>query len=245
MCTTNRVRVTLPVLLLAICTACSTTAPAGESLPPLATNTPKPSDLSLTVPKGNPADIDGTLQLDEWASAQHAVLVPEGELLLMHDGQHLYVGLRGRADSVGSVCIAQSGQVSVLHSSLGVGTAVYEPSEGSWQRVQDFRWIWWDEGDGQVASDQKSEFLRQNGWVASTMGIGSPGEMEYKIALNEGEIRLAVVYFTGDGSTEQAAWWPGQLDDSCRQAALIQGRAAATHRFQPAQWVSVTVLPGN
>jgi hypothetical protein len=228
-------------LLVPSCAACSPGPSDGSKSIPPPTTTPVPADLSITVPRGNAADIDGTLRPSDWANARKMALVPEGELLLMHDGQYLYLGLRGKPDSVGSLCIAQGGQIAVLHSSLRVGTAVYKPATESWQRIQDSRWTWWDESDAQVALSQEIEFLKVNGWIASTMGSGSPGEMEYKIALPEGDVRLAVLY----GSTEQMAWWPAQLADSCRQAALIQGRVAVTQRFQPAQWVSITVLSGN
>jgi len=170
-------------LLAASCDACSTGAPSGRPSTPPATHTPVPADLSIDVPKGEAADTDGTPRPSEWASAQQATLVPEGELLLMHDGQYLYLGLRGRPDNVGSVCFMHANRILVLHSSLGVGTAIYQLVEGSWQRTEDFCWIWWEENDVRVASSQKTDFLQQNGWVASTMGTGSPGEIECRIAL--------------------------------------------------------------
>jgi len=234
-------------LLASGCLGCGTSAPSGTpstSTSP-STPTPAPADLSITVPKGDVEEIDGVLGPSEWARAQRADLVPEGELLLMHDGQYLLLGLRGKPDSLGSVCMRRGTEILVLHSSLGVGTAVYELNKGSWQRTQDFHWTWWDETDAQLALNQMADFEQQNGWLASTMGTGSPGEMEYRIALPEGDVRLAVVYFTGDGSTEHLAWWPAQLADSCRQTALIQGRAAVTLRFQPAQWVAINTLPGS
>jgi len=170
-------------LLAASGDACSPSARSGRPTTSPAPPTPVPADLSITVPKGDIEEIDGIVGHSEWAHAQRANLVPEGELLLMHDAQ--------------------------------------------------------------LASNQKADFLQENGWVASTMGTGNPGEMEYRIALPEGDVRLAVVYFTGDVSAEHLASWPAQLADSCRQTALIQGRAAITQRFQPAQWVSITALPGN
>ncbi len=246
MSTPNLLLVTILVLGLLVpsCVGCSPGAPGDRPAAPSATNTPLPADLSIAVPRGDAAGIDGTLRSSEWANAREVTLNPEGELLLMHDGQYLYLGLRGKPDSVGSVCFTRGSQVLVLHSSLGVGTAIYELSEGSWQRTQDFGWTWFD-SEAHKASDQKAEFRLTNGWIASTMGSGSPGEMEYQIAVADGEFRLAVVYFTGDGSSEESAWWPAQLADSCRQAALIQGRAAVTQRFQPGQWVSISALSGN
>jgi hypothetical protein len=146
-------------LLAASGDACSPSARNGRPTTSPAPPTPVPADLKITVPKGDIEEIHGIVGHSEWAHAQRADFVPEGELLLMHDGQYLHLDLCSKPDSVGSVCITRGNQILVLHPSLGVGTAAYEFNEGSWQRTQDFRWIWWDENDGQLASNQKADFL--------------------------------------------------------------------------------------
>ncbi|KPL21347.1 MAG: hypothetical protein AMJ93_09880 [Anaerolineae bacterium SM23_84] len=226
------------VIALALLAGCG----GGEPTPlatPAPTDTPVPQDLSISVPRGTAPVLDGTLSPDEWPVAYQADLTPSGRLMLLHDGQYLYLGIRGSTDSVGSVCVASGDVISVLHSSLGLGTAAYEHVEEGWQRIRSFSFTWWDTSDSTKAHQQQAEFLLAERWLASTIGTGSPGEMEYQLALPEGPLRLAVTYFTGDGTYEKIVRWPEQLDDACMNTSLIQGRAPRMIGFHPEQWVAI------
>ncbi len=225
----------IPLALLAGCGG-------GEPTPaatPGPTDTPVLRDLSIDVPRGTAPVLDGTLLADEWAVAYEADLTPSGRLMLLHDGRYLYLGIRGRTDSVGSVCVASGDVISVLHSSLGLGTAAYEHVEEGWRRIRSFSFTWWDISDSNKAQQEQAEFLLAEGWLASTFGTGSPGEMEYQLELPEGPLRLAVTYFTGDGTDEMLVRWPEQLDDACMNMSLIQGRAPTMIGFHPEQWVGI------
>jgi hypothetical protein len=225
----------IPLALLAGCGGGEPTSPAT----PGPTDTLVLQDLSVSVPRGPAPALDGTLSPDEWAVAYEADLTPSGRLMLLHDDQYLYLGIRDRTDSVGSVCVASGDEISVLHSSLGLGTAAYEHVEEGWQRIRSFSFTWWDSGDSTRAQQQQAEFLLSECWLASTIGTGSPGDMEYQIALPEGPLRLAVTYFTGDGTDERLVRWPEQLNDACMNISLIQGRAPAMIGFHPEQWVGI------
>jgi len=124
----------------------------------------------------------------------------------------------------------------VVHSSLGLGMAVFERTEKAWLRTQTFDWTCWTEEDTLAAQEQQEDLLRTEGWHASVMGAGSPGEMEGQIPWRGSPLRLSVTYFTGDGTNERTAWWPEQAQDACRNKSLIQGRPSARLGFQPEQW---------
>jgi hypothetical protein len=95
-------------------------------------------DLSVIIPKGETPQLEGHIAAEEWASAHEEKLEGGGSLLLMHDGHDLYIGLRGRPDSTGSICLTRGDEVTILHSSMGVGTAEYEPTEQGYQRTRRF-----------------------------------------------------------------------------------------------------------
>jgi hypothetical protein len=135
-----------------------------------------------------------------------------------------------------SICLARGDKVAVLHSSMGVGTAEYERTDDGYQRMRSFTWTWWHESDRPTA-EQQAEFLEKEGWVASTVDQGNAGEMEYRIDLSAGPVRLAVIYFAG--SDNEVVWWPAQLDDTCRGMPLIQGYPPVIAKFHPEQWVAI------
>jgi hypothetical protein len=230
------------MIALLLVAACGATEPAATATP-VPTDTPVPEDLSMDVPRKSAPVLDGTLSPDEWAGAHEADLTGGGTLLFMHDGVHLYLGLRGQVDSVGSICVTRGNELAVLHSSMGVGTAEYKQTEEGWQRARSFVWTWWDATDESLAQQQQAEFLQEESWLATTIGTGSPGEMEYQIALPEGSMRMAVIYFAG--IDEKTVWWPAQLRDACRNTSLIEGRAGGMLGFHPEQWVAITPVAND
>ena len=104
-------------------------------------------------------------------------------------------------------------------------------AEEGWLRTQSFDWTWWAEEDALAARQQQEDFLQTEGWLASVMDTGSPGEMKYQIAWRGSPLRLAVTFFTGDGTNERTAWWPEQVQDACCNTSLIQGRPGARLGF--------------
>ena len=112
--------------------------PTNTSLPP--TDEPEGKDITVVVPPGNEAVIDGVLSPDEWGSAIQIDLVDESQLFLMHAGGYLYLGIRAKPEPVTSICVDQIDQVSILHSSAALGTAVYQLGDGVWEQIKDFEW---------------------------------------------------------------------------------------------------------
>ena len=116
-------------------TALPTLIPTKEILTPTSlititplkpTEIPESKDLEILVPGGNEATIDGILSPEEWDPAYQTELVGGGELLLMHEGGYLYLGIRAKPEPVTSICLDQGDRVSILHSSVAMGTAIYQ-----------------------------------------------------------------------------------------------------------------------
>ncbi len=227
------------IIVLTLVASCGTAEPTGTPVPP--TDTPVPDGLTIDVPRGNPPTLDGTLSSDEWSGAQKTELAGGGELLLVHDGSYLYLGIRAKANGVGSICVAQGDEIAILHASMALGTAIYKKVEEGWRRTRNFSWSCRDTIDSPQAQAERIEHLQKDHWLANNMGMGTPEEMEFQIAIPEGSLRLAVTYLEISGlGSDSVVWWPANLDDSCRNRHLIEGRAPGMLRFSPEKWITVT-----
>jgi hypothetical protein len=78
--------------------------------------------------------------------------------------------------------------------------------------------------------------------VANNGNMGVPEEVEYQLAMPEGELRLAVA-FLGPPRFDSVAAWPAELDDGCRQLELITGPIPTRLQFAPETWVVVQASP--
>jgi len=192
----------------------------------------RPASSTIQVPQGHAATIDGTFSPGEWDSALTTDLTNGGELMLMHEDGFLYLGIRSRAMGFGSICAAGDNRISILHSSAGLGTAVFERDGDDWRRTQQFSYCCW--GANERVLD---EFLQRSGWVASIGPMGVPEEMEYQIAMNDRPLNLAVVY-VDDFTFQSPLYWPANLGDDCLGLALIPEDPPERLLFSPETWVS-------
>jgi hypothetical protein len=192
---------------------------------------------------GSSPNIDGVLEPDEWAGAVQDKLSDDGELLLMHDGEYLYIGIRAsvKGSGVGSICIDRGEQVAILHSSAALGTSIYEKDGAEWQQTQEFVWQCRDTGNGATAQDERREFLQAERWLANNGRMGVPEEVEYQIAMPEGSLRLAVT-FLGPPAFDSVAVWPQDLGDGCQNIELITGPIPERLQFSPQTWVTVSPI---
>jgi hypothetical protein len=218
-----------------------TILPTSTPLPPTATPiTPviSPSSASgtaeLVAPLGSAAIIDGAFSPGEWDDAFSTSLANGGELMIMHNDGYLYLGIRSREMGFGSICTASDDRVSILHSSAGLGTAIFVKDGDDWLRTQQFSYCCWD-----TTQSVLNSFLGREGWAASVGTKGAPDEMEYQIDMNGGPLTLAVVY-VDDFSFESALHWPENLDDDCLGLALQADDPPERLVFFPDTWVTIT-----
>jgi hypothetical protein len=132
--------------------------PAATALP-LSTPTGDEGS-SVHAPQGVPATIDGVFSSGEWDKALRIDLA-NGELLLMHAGGSLYVGIRSDNLGLGSVCVNWEDEISILHSSAALGTATYVKAEESWQKTRDFSWTNRETSNSQGALEGRREHLER------------------------------------------------------------------------------------
>jgi hypothetical protein len=194
----------------------------------------------VAVPPGNPPTLDGTLSPGEWDSARREKFSDGSELLLMQNGGYLYLGVRVNLHTIWSVYLDRGDEISVLHSSGSLGTAVYKRTGSGWQRTRTFAWTLQDKSNSETAQQQRKQFLEQEGWLASLGTMGKPEEVEFQLAMPRGSLRLAVA-FPWPPSFDRAASWPVGLGDDVRNIDLLEGDAPGQAQLSPERWAVVTV----
>jgi hypothetical protein len=228
---TSQVVPTVPVLS-------PTTNPSPTAVPsPPAIPSPTAAE-TIDAPAGDPATIDGLFSPGEWDKAL-TIDLADGELLLMHAGEYLYLGIRSERLGLGSLCVNWHEKISILHSSAALGTASYVKAGVGWQKTRDFTWTNRDTYNSQRAVAERQEHLERENWLASNGRMGHDNEMEYQIALTNDEIVLGVTYLMSP-EFETTDYWPDTLGPGCRHFTPSPGGPPETVDFSPETWMTVT-----
>jgi len=196
---------------------------------------------TITVPSGNPPILDGSHSLGEWDGATVESFADGSQLFLMANGEFLYVGIRAKEPGTiaANVFIQSGDEITIMHSSAALGTAVYKRSDDTWQQVKDFTWRCRNTGNSEAAQAERTGFLHEEGWLAANGLMGTPNEMEYMIEIPEQDFRLAAVYIQATPPYEKTAW-PVGLDDVCFEPTP-GGGLPSTIVFMPEMWVRIQV----
>jgi hypothetical protein len=233
--------------LLALCwSAC-----AARDEPP-AKSAQTPGTPPIAVPFGPAPEVDGDVADQEWAAA-HTVEIGSGARLhLLHDGETLYLAVsRVPARGFGLACvfIAEARRIHVLHASAKLGSALYLPSPGKGFDPRSKEYAW----------KEAADILREEGWMASTMGEGKDGStQEFAIRLRRlaladaggTSIPIAVGYSylnsdtdKDDGIMSGLLTWPARTGDAVANIQLLGGWNPGQMRFAPDRWARLTLAP--
>ena len=205
--------------------------------------------LALEVPQGNPPTLDGMLSPGEWEGALRQEFTDKGEMFLMRSDGYLYLGIHENFDglTVTSVFLQHEDEISVLHSSGSLGTAIFKRKEDGWQLTQPFQWALYNVITNTPSNEQqRKEFLQNNGWLANLGSMTNTEEIEVQIAIPDGPFRIAATYLL-QPNFYQAAWWPSGLSDDCLNISLLQGDIAESLyeplllQFAPETWTAITI----
>ena len=213
----------LALLILVLCTGCQETDGA-----------------SISLPRGSPVVVDGTIEPDEWAPAHRETFADGSELLLMGAQGTLYLAIRSSTPDmiVGNVYLNQGDEIRILHTSAALSTAVYRREGDHWQQAQAFDWRCRRTDDGDAARAERDAFFQDEGWVSANSRVGAPNELEYQIELPGGPLRLAVNHIKAS-DTDTKLPWPRDLDDDCVRPT--PGGLPEQMHFTPERWVSIDV----
>jgi len=202
-------------------------------------------DLSLetlVVPVGQSPVLDGSISSGEWDDALIAPFADESELLLIQDGEFLYLSIRNYETGpfASNVFIQSGNEISILHSSAALGTAIYEEKADGWTLTRNFSWRCRDTGNSEAAQAERDQFFQDEGWLASNGRMGTPGELEYKIKIPDQDFRIAAVYIKSIPPYERIPW-PASLDDDCIKSTP-DGMPDVLF-FSPGNWIPLQMTP--
>jgi len=200
--------------MLSACQVKNSKAPAEEILveDPIETY----QQIIVELPLGNSPVIDGVIEYEEWNNAVIKTFPENSELFIQSDAEYLYIGIRettGEMIAV-NIFINQGKEVSVLHSSAALGTAVYQQQDDAWIKTRDFEWCCRQTSDSNQAINEMEEQLLTDSWVASNSRRGTPNEVEYQIKHSNKDLKIAVSFLLAS-DPDQKIPWPPDLDDDC------------------------------
>ena len=189
-----------------------------------------------------PPVVDGQVNPVEWKGATHVALTEgQGEALLLHDGNYLYVGIIGFRPGIGSLCVKGKSGIRVLHASAALGTAAFEPEEGKWRLTRPFTWTNRDTGKSAEAMADRQTMLTTSAWFANA----SPTAItmrEYQVpARNQTEVPIVISFFTYTKEQQRLGYWPANIEDDCVDVELAGGFTDRDYTFDPSKW-GVVVL---
>jgi len=192
------------------------------------------------VPVGTAPNIDGTMSPGEWDQAALETFTDGSQLFLMKNGEFLYVGIRAKEPGTiaGNVFIQRGDEISILHSSAALGTAIYQKSETAWLLTRDFTWRCRKTNNSEISLAERANFLQEEGWLAANGLMGTPNELECQIRIPAQDFRLAVVYIKSTYPYEKVPW-PALLDDDSIQPA--SGGLPPGMQFSPEQWAVLDI----
>jgi hypothetical protein len=203
------------------------------------------------VPFGTAPKVDGKVEPDEWAAARQIDLGAGARVHLMHDGGHLYLAVsRVPAHGFGLACvfIAEADGVHVLHASAQLGSAIYVPARGGLFDPRSKEYAW----------KPAATILREEGWMASTVGEGSDGSaQEFAIALERlalapdatttsAPIAVGYSYLNSDTDKDDKLMsglltWPADTGDAVANIRLLGGWNPDQVGFAEERWARLTL----
>ena len=216
--------------------------PIGLAIIALMGSSHADAQQSVQVPRATAITIDGMVNDSEWRNALR-IEQPAGTVVrLLRDADHLYLGITSARQGFASLCVALDNEVHVLHASAALGRITYRPSGDVWNSPDTaFRYGMRNTALDDSARSQRAAYLAENGWVASTVRMGTDQRsQELQIALSRFSLpfRIALGRWLFTNSTES---WPGTLTDheGCLSLPLVRGSVPQGITFNPAFWVNI------
>ena len=229
-------------LLLAACTASS-----GPPASPAPAAAPR-----IAVPFGPPPRVDGKVDADEWRGAHRVEVGAGARLHVMHDDTYLYLAVSqvpSHGFGLACVLIAEADRVHVLHASAKLGSAVYVAAQGERFDPRSKEYAW----------KPPADILREEGWMASTVGEGSDGSsQEFRIALTRlglgpngattsHPIAVGYSYLNSDTDRNDQVMsglltWPPATGDAVANIRLLGGWNPDQLRFAPERWARLSLV---
>ncbi len=185
------------------------------------------------VPRAPPT-IDGLIGPKEWSGARRERLIGGGEVLLLRQGDDLYVAVIGAKRGFPSLCVGDLERVEILHASAALGSVSYTGGGALWRRGKPFEWRVRDAPRPVAALvAERESFLAEHRWLSTASREGA-AEREFRITIGPGRHFLGVVFLAIESM--KAAYWPASMNDGCRNPDLLRGDPPDALQFNPTRW---------
>ncbi len=201
----------------------------------------QPSVLIPEVPQENAPLLDGTLFPGEWETALQEPFADGSQLFLLKSGDYLYLGIHVKPPDMitGNVYVNRGDEISILHTSAALGTAIYQKNTDGWALSRDFSWSCRDGSNSESAQAERAAFLQQEGWVGSIVYMGNLEELEYQIQLTGEPLRLVAAILKESDPGARIVWPIGVQDDTLR---IFPGDLPASLSFALEEWAEIRFL---
>ena len=197
-----------------------------------------PTEDQIEISSQGEPVIDGVIDEGEWQGATIYHAEDGSELHLLFSGDHLYLAIRAVKGKMisGNVFLENDGQVSVLHTSAALGSALYEADGAHYKKIKDFDWCCRSRIDNEGSRNAREKFYLEEAWLGINSFLGNENELEYKISLQDDPEALAVNFIYVDGEGDKLVW-PEGLEDGVVQPTV--GGFPDTLDFSVENWISL------
>lgn len=196
---------------------------------------------AIAVPRRPAPTIDGTLADAEWRGAATRRASDGSEVLLLHDGRFLFLGVRAVKPGFVSACVIRKDTVRVLHASAALGDVAYVPGDATWRVAAKFAWGMRARELNDDTRRRQRQYLDSAGWLGSTMQLSPTGkELQIPLALMQpGDERIAFGYYVANDGPVIA--FPETLRDGCPDPRVVSGFLPETVSFRARDWARLTI----
>ncbi len=163
--------------------------------------------------------------------------------LLINPSSDNYLNVTVKSEElyVASLCICnEQNEIAVLHASAALGQIIYRKEGDAWVTNQKFDWQMREEGMDDATIVKRNQYLKDNGWIANTMGMGQVGETEFIIdrRVFSGELKLAIGLMTAD-EPENIVGIPIKGVSDCANLKLVSGDPKNSYQFDIKDWIRI------
>ncbi len=158
------------------------------------------------------------------------------------DKKYLRIAVTGDRLHVASICLTTDGEsVQVLHASAALGGLLLNKEGDDFRTSGAFTWELRNTAMDKAAMSERNEYLERNGWVATTMGMGEAGNVEFIIRKDQfkgNKIYLAAGLMTASDPSGIVAL-PREEGGHCASHSLVSGAPDPFYPMQPSGWLVI------
>ena len=199
---------------------------------------------TIKISQSTSATTDGKIDEAEWKDASVFDLTGGGKVYLKHDGNYVYVAVRGVKAGWTHLYLSEgkNKDISVLHASAALGKVVYKKDKTNlWQPLNEFSWELRDNIFTDQVRQKMADYVAKNNWTANNNNMGNTAEVEFQIKLQNPANKpfwLSVVYAVDQNVYH---FFPKTLADDCLKWDLVAGNRAENVKFDLKQWAKISL----